>query len=390
MKGGLIFLKLFKKMGMALLILAMLLALPTSGVRAGLEDEKAASEQQIAEFQKLIADANGNLNVIVAQIESVQAKINAIDSNLKKINNEITVIEGSIAAKEAEIAEAIRQFDLSKASFYENLRSKYEEGDINYTSIVLNSEDLTDFINYNEYYRIVREKEQVRINQIKAERAALEVQKADLEVQKKSLADKQDEIVSQKKQQDIEKQKLASQKSYFASLAAQYKSELAKEQAELNSINAQIAAAKAQYGSYTYMGNGVFRWPVPASNRVTSDYGWRGSPITGDQEFHKGIDIGAASGSNVVAAEEGRVLMSYYSSSFGNTVVIDHGSNIYTLYAHLSYRSVAVGQIVAMGQSLGGVGSTGWSTGPHLHFQVTNSGNIFSGVVDPNIYLGFR
>ena len=382
-----------KKMLLLFLPLAGMLFLPASAIHAGLEDDKAAAEAQIAEFQKKIAAANGNLAKIVSQIEEVQAKISAITVRLNAINGEIQVIEGNIGAKEAEIAQATEQFNKKKEEFYQNLRSKYEEGNVEYTAIILDSVDLTDFINNNEYYRIIKEREESMIQEIKAQREALEVQKAELEAVRVTLAEKQAQVLQEKAQQDIEKKKLDSQKSYFASLSSEYKAQLAKEQAELASIQAKIAAALAAQqaaGGKVYTGNGVFRWPVPASSRISSDYGYRTSPIFGVSEFHKGIDISATSGSAVVAAEEGRVLLSYYSSSFGNTVVIDHGSGLLSLYAHLSSRSVSAGQDVSKGQGVGAVGSTGWSTGPHLHFQVTNKGDIFNGVVDPNNYLGYR
>lgn len=382
-----------KKMLLLFLPLAGMLFLPASAIHAGLEDDKAAAEAQIAEFQKKIAAANGNLAKIVSQIEEVQAKISAITVRLNAINGEIQVIEGNIGAKEAEIAQATEQFNKKKEEFYQNLRSKYEEGNVEYTAIILDSVDLTDFINNNEYYRIIKEREESMIQEIKAQREALEVQKAELEAVRVTLAEKQAQVLQEKAQQDIEKKKLDSQKSYFASLSSEYKAQLAKEQAELASIQAKIAAALAAQqaaGGKVYTGNGVFRWPVPASSRISGDYGYRTSPIFGVSEFHKGIDISATSGSAVVAAEEGRVLLSYYSSSFGNTVVIDHGSGLLSLYAHLSSRSVSAGQDVSKGQGVGAVGSTGWSTGPHLHFQVTNKGDIFNGVVDPNNYLGYR
>lgn len=379
-----------KKTLFILLVIAGILLLPASAIKAGLEDDKAAAEQQISEFQKKIAAANGNLANIVGQIEAVQGKINEINSRLVKINNEITVIEGNITTKEAEIGIALEKFNVKKEDFYQNLRSKYEEGDVEYTAIVLESVDLTEFINYNEYYRIIKAKEQSMINEIKAQKEALEVQKADLETIKKNLAEKQAEIISEKNQQNIEKRKLDSQKSYFATLSAEYKSQLAKEQAELASITAKIQAALVASGPGVYTGNGVFRWPVPSSSRISSGYGYRTSPISDSSEFHKGIDIAASSGATILAAEDGTVLLSYYSSSFGHTVVINHGSGLITLYAHMTNRGVEVNQVVAKGQSIGTVGSTGWSTGPHLHFQVTNNGDIFNGVVDPNNYLGYR
>ena len=374
------------------LVLSIIILAPSTMVQAGLYDEKAATEKQIEEFKKNITEANGNLEKIMAQVNIVENTIREIDAKLVQINQEITVIEGNIVVKQTEIENATIEYNKKKAAFFDNLRSNYEKGGVDYTAVILDSTDLTDFINYNEYFRIIKEKEEEKIREIVAAKQALEVQKQDLIKIQETLAVKKADIVAQKKQQSIEQAKLASQKAYFASLASKYKSELAKEQAELAAINKKIqdAMVKTGGGSVVYTGNGVFSWPVPSSNRITSQYGWRSSPIFGGSEFHKGIDISASGGASIVSAESGVVLVSYYSSSFGNTVVINHGSGIMTLYAHMSSRSVSDGQSVSKGQHIGGVGSTGWSTGNHLHFQVTNKGDIYNGAVDPNIYLSYR
>lgn len=374
------------------LVLSIIILAPSTMVQAGLSDEKAATEKQIEEFKKNITEANGNLEKIMAQVNIVENTIREIDAKLVQINQEITVIEGNIVVKQTEIENATIEYNKKKAAFFDNLRSNYEKGGVDYTAVILDSTDLTDFINYNEYFRIIKEKEEEKIREIVAAKQALEVQKQDLIKIQETLAVKKADIVAQKKQQSIEQAKLASQKAYFASLASKYKSELAKEQAELAAINKKIqdAMVKTGGGSVVYTGNGVFSWPVPSSNRITSQYGWRSSPIFGGSEFHKGIDISASGGASIVSAESGVVLVSYYSSSFGNTVVINHGSGIMTLYAHMSSRSVSDGQSVSKGQHIGGVGSTGWSTGNHLHFQVTNKGDIYNGAVDPNIYLSYR
>ncbi|KAF0091083.1 MAG: Membrane-bound metallopeptidase [Fusobacteria bacterium] len=377
------------------LVLSVIILAPSTMVQAGLSDEKAATEKQIEEFKKNITEANGNLEKILAQVNIVENTIREIDAKLVQINQEITVIEGNIVVKQTEIENATIEYNKKKAVFFDNLRSNYEKGGVDYTAVILDSTDLTDFINYNEYFRIIKEKEEEKIREIVAAKQALEVQKQELIQIQETLAVKKADIVAQKKQQSIEQQKLASQKAYFASLASKYKAELAKEQAALAEIDKKIQEAlEAQKnsggGNVVYTGNGVFAWPVPSSNRITSQYGWRSSPIFGGSEFHKGIDISASGGASIVSAESGVVLISYYSSSFGNTVVVNHGSGIMTLYAHMSSRSVSAGQSVSKGQHLGGVGSTGWSTGNHLHFQVTNKSDIYNGAVDPNIYLNYR
>ncbi len=380
--------KILKKI-IGVLVLVAIIAVPSSLVHAGLTDEKVDTEKQIAEFKKLINDANGNLQVITAKVDAVLSKIRTIDANLAKINKEIKVIEINITTKEAEIAKAKVEYDKKKDTFYANLRNTYEKGGVDYTAVILDSSDLTDYINFNEYSRIIKEKEQDKINEIVAAKEALEVQRIELEKIQVKLASKKADIVSEKRQQTIEQQKLASQKSYFASIASKYKAQLAKEQKELANINAKIQEAmkKASNSGVVYTGNGVFNWPVPSSNRVTSPYGYRSSPIFGGREFHKGIDISASGGAAIVAVDDGIVIVSYYSSSFGNTVVINHGSGIMTLYAHMSSRGASVGQVVTRGQRIGSVGSTGWSTGNHLHFQVTRTGDIFNSTVNPSGYF---
>jgi len=383
--------KILKKI-IGILILTIIIVAPSSLVHAGLNDDKADTEKQIAEFKKLIDGANGNLQVISAKVTDVLNKMKEIDAKLVSINNEITVIEGNIVVKEAEIVKAKVEYDKKKNTFYQNLRNTYEKGGVDYTAVILDSSDLTDFINVNEYSRIIKIKEQEKIKEIVAAKEALEVQKKELENIQATLASKKANIVAEKRQQTIEQQKLDSQKAYFATIANQYKAQLAKEEKELADINRKIQEAmqSANNSGLVYTGNGIFKWPVPASNRISSDYGRRSSPISGGGEFHKGVDISASGGSTIVAAEDGIVLLSYYSSSFGNTVVVNHGSGLMTLYAHMSSRAVSAGQAVTRGQGLGGVGSTGWSTGNHLHFQVTRTGDIFNGHVDPNIYLNYR
>lgn len=132
-----------------------------------------------------------------------------------------------------------------------------------------------------------------------------------------------------------------------------------------------------------YQGSGKFKWPTPGYTRITSPYGMRTHPILRTKRMHTGIDIGAPKGANVVAAENGKVIFAGWNNAYGQTVIISHGGNITSMYAHLTSYSVKVGQEVKKGAVIAKVGSTGWSTGPHLHFEVRKNGNT----IDPMPYL---
>lgn len=399
----------FKKFYLLLvlgIITAVLAAVPGTLVKAGLEEDAANAQKQIEEFKQKIAAADGNLLAIMSQISEINNNISAMEASINQLNQKIGVIQGNIENKENEINKALEEFNLKKKDYYASLRSKYEDGDIDFAGIVLNTVNLTDFVNYNEYYRIVRDKEQEKIDGLKKSKQNLEDQKKELEAIKNTLNDKKVAIESQKKQQDIEKQKLDSQKGYFATLSNDYQAELQKQEAALVGINNQMQQAIIELqqarenqgddsqnpggeGDNGYQqGTGSFTWPVPGYYTITSPFGYRTSPILGGGEFHKGIDIGAPGGVSIVAADSGVVVYAQFNNGgFGNCVIIDHGGGLISLYAHMNSIGVSYGQNVTKGQYVGAVGSTGWSTGNHLHFQVTNNGDIFSGVVDPMGYL---
>jgi len=147
--------------------------------------------------------------------------------------------------------------------------------------------------------------------------------------------------------------------------------EMEEAQRKLNKMIAELQA-KQKKG---YMGTATFAWPTPGYTRITSPYGWRIHPIYKTRRMHTGIDIGAPAGSNIVAATHGEVIYADWLGGYGKTVVLDHGGGISTMYAHTSVILVEVGQKVRKGQVIAKVGSTGVSTGPHLHFEVKINGN---------------
>jgi murein DD-endopeptidase MepM/ murein hydrolase activator NlpD len=154
------------------------------------------------------------------------------------------------------------------------------------------------------------------------------------------------------------------------------------EELERASAEAEAMILRLQ-GKGGSIGTGTYTWPAPGYRNITSSYGMRYHPILKVNKLHTGIDIGAPSGAKIVAADSGTVIYSGWLGAYGNAIIIDHGAGISTLYGHQSARLVSVGAKVTKGQTIGKVGSTGWSTGPHLHFEVRKNGNP----INPRSYV---
>jgi murein DD-endopeptidase MepM/ murein hydrolase activator NlpD len=174
---------------------------------------------------------------------------------------------------------------------------------------------------------------------------------------------------------------------------SQYEADIKAQENEMKKIEAEMkrreeeARKKAEAAGKTYsvsnLGNISFKWPCPSSSRITSKFGDRESPTEGASTNHKGIDIGASSGAAIVAAADGEVVISTYSYSAGNYIMIDHGGGVSTVYMHCSQLLVSKGAKVTKGQTIAKVGSTGYSTGPHLHFGIRSGGSY----VNPQKYV---
>ncbi|MBR5518347.1 MAG: M23 family metallopeptidase, partial [Clostridia bacterium] len=214
----------------------------------------------------------------------------------------------------------------------------------------------------------------------KTEQQRIMTMKAKLETDKLALDDSKSSLLASKAVLDS---KMAERDAMIQKIED---SQSALE-AQLKEIEAEEAAVRAQIarlanGGTTYTG-GAMLWPTPSCKIITSKYGWRLHPVLGYEKLHTGVDIGAGYNANIIAASSGKVITATYNSAYGNYVVIDHGGGVCTLYAHQSSIAVSVGQTVSAGQVIGYVGSTGYSTGPHLHFEVIINGST----VDPLGYI---
>ena len=395
-------------------LLALLLVMPILMQIIGLVTASAVSQSEIDDLkkQKLEVAAKketiqGEIDVLVDEQASVMEQKEALDlqneltrQEIEIINEEIDLFISAIEAKEIELEFAVDTEETQKTRFRTRVRAMEETGVADYLSCLFKATSFSDLLTrINEISMVLEYDKMLEDEYIKA-RENVEALKSEYEAIKEEQEVVFQELEAKKAQleADIEAATALIKKleEEIETNRAKYLEVLAQEKAFQAEINSKIAelqrqeeeakkAAEANGGSYTGPSGstGVYQWPVPGY-RPGSAYGWRMHPIFKENRFHAGEDVGAPSGTSILAADGGTVATATFSSSYGNYVMINHGSGRVTLYAHMSSMAVSVGQSVTKGQVIGYVGSTGWSTGPHLHFEVRVNG----ATTDPKQYFG--
>lgn len=347
---------------------------------AEIAENKKNLNAQIAELKKKVADASAHKKLLDQKSDLIRDEIGNAESQIDRFE---TLIEQTREELELTRAEEEKQYEI----FTRRVRAMEERGTISYWSVLFNADSFTDLLSTLDDVGEIMDSDQRAFDALRTLRESMEEKKATLEnslaeveAQKKLLEEKRAEL-------DKQVQEAAGVIAEISSTKAGYEKLLKAEEAEANSIDAQIRqmqAALAGGGKLPEATLGGYIWPVTTSKKITSPFGARRNPVTGRTETHKGVDIGGVYySSNILAAKAGTVIISQYGSSYGNYVVISHGSGNTTLYAHMSQRLVSAGAYVNQGDVIGITGSTGNSTGPHLHFEITENG----GRVDPLKYL---
>lgn len=306
------------------------------------------------------------------QISLTREEIEALDGILEKTEDEIGKKQLEIIDKKAEV-------DEQKQNFLDRLRITYEEGNTGYLELLLGADSLYDFltraerIGYMMDYNInLMEKYKQATVDLEAEEKELEQYKATNEETKQMREEKEAELEQQLAATEADLKAL--QNTIYTNQAL-YNQSASEEEKLNNELAAYIKELQARQNA-AYVG-GEFIWPVDVSwSRISSYYGYR--TLNGVREFHRGIDIPASAWSTIYASNSGTVIKAEYHWSYGNYVIIDHGNGWKTLYGHMSSLSVTQGQAVSQGQEIGKVGSTGNSTGNHLHFEMIQNGALYS------------
>lgn len=365
-----------------------------------LEDKKQDTLDKIKDIKSDISNTKKRISDLENSKSNLETYISKLDQEANDLAKQIDKLNKDIEAKKEEISTAEVELDEAEATAaqqYEDMKKRiqylYENGNPSYLELLLTSESMADFLNKSSYAEQMTAYDRNMLEEYIAQKQAVEEKKKELESEKEELDAMADAASEQKKTVDaLIKTKTAQIQSYQDQIdsensnAEEYKADLAKQQKLLDQIEQQIAAAAAANAQASDGDGGAsgFVWPCPSSRRITSGFGNRAQPTAGASTNHKGIDIGASYGASIVAAASGRVTTSAYSSSAGNYIVISHGNGLSTVYMHCSALYVSAGQTVSAGQSIAAVGSTGYSTGNHLHFGVIKNGSY----VNPTAYVG--
>ena len=352
-------------------------------------------QQQVNQQNAKKADAETVIVSVSEQLRQIEEQLRQAQQQLDSIQQQRIAVENDITVNEKLLAEAQKRLEGREAVFYKRVRDIYINGRLSYLDVVIGSKDFTDFANRLEILKRIIDSDIKLIEEIKKERAeiaarkqALEQSRAKLVELEKAAAAKRAEIEQKKKEREVVLQKAQNDRATAMQAVEELNASSAQITALLKARQAERAAARAaaaaQQSSPTYswvQGSGQLGWPV--SGEITSPYGYRTHPIWGTTIYHSGIDIGVDEGTPVHAADGGTVAWSGWMGGYGYAVVIDHGNGMSTHYGHNSEHAVSEGQDVGKGLVIAYAGSTGNSTGPHVHFDVRISGDP----VDPMGYL---
>lgn len=342
-------------------------------VTTDLQTQRELLQNQLNEANADLTNVQSDISDNLQQVQKLDDKISKSQSELEEQENKITELKKSISDVESELNIVTEKYKKQNDLFEQRMVSIYEAGETKYLDILLKSSSISDFL--SSYYVIseLAEYDESLLNDIETKKKTIDISRQKLENEKKELAT----IIENQTRTTRTLQNIRKMRESFLERLSDEEQEVQKQIDDYNTqfeeINKQIIALDANGIDTKYIG-GALAWPVPGYTRITSEYGMRVHPITGVYKLHTGVDIGAPQGANFIAANDGIVTKAQMNSAYGNMVIIDHGGGISTLYAHGSEILVEVGQTVKRGDPVLKVGSTGYSTGAHAHFEVRING----------------
>ncbi len=353
------------------------------------QSQRKQLEGGLTDVKQIISSLETSKSNLASYVSKLDKELTAAQTRISELNDMISEKESDIIQTKAELEEALEQ----EASQYDamklRIKNMYERGTDFYIEAIFSAASFGDMLNRADYVEKITESDRRILDNFRTTREYVEVCKAQLEEEQELLKEAKEKV--EQEQESLEtliSEKQTEINAYEAdindkeALLREYEAEIAARNAEIkaleDAVKAEQAALEAASNPKRKYDGGMFAWPAPSYTRISDDYGNRQHPILGVTRFHNGVDMAAPGGSPILAAYNGTVVAAAYNASMGNYVMIDHGDNLFTIYMHASALYVSKGQEVVKGQKIAAVGTTGRSTGNHLHFSVRLNGNYVS------------
>ena len=376
----------------------------------GLRNEQAELKKQRDALQAQIDENKSKTQTLVEKKSDIDQQISVTQASIDNLNEQIQQYSLLIANKQSELEASQAEEQRLNEQYKTRIRSMEETGSISYWAILFGANSFSDLLDKIDVIQEIAKADQLMLEKMKAvseqiasERTELEAQLAELDATKQELGTQEQELEAQRAEQD---ELLNEMLKAYEEMNADYMQNMADEAA----LSEEIAKSEAAYyealskeeaariaeqnrqnnnkgsssNSSGATNTGGWLYPLPYQCQVTDSYGYRIHPLTKKYSWHNGVDFAANAGTAILATKSGTVTTATYAEAWGYYVVINHGDGYSSLYAHQPSLSVSVGQYVTQGQTIGYVGSTGYSTGPHLHFTIYYNGSD----VNPFNYIG--
>lgn len=373
-----------RKIGLMATVLVMITMLFT-GVLAqssddldDLKNDLDAIEDQKEETQELIDMTKASMQEVMDEIYRLNSRITEIEKTIHTLEEQVEEMEARLIVVRQELKQAEEDRVHYKSVLDERIRVMYMFGDASYLEVLFSAESFGDFISKIDMIRTIMEYDQGVLAELQLIEAQIEEKKQEIEDEKTRIIALQNEARRQKTNLNsvlVSRERTVEELEQNQRLLEEEKKALERES---QIIKNEILARQTINEKI----NSIYLWPVPGVSRISSPFGWRIHPIYNTERFHSGIDISTQgrTGFDAIAVGYGEVIESRYSSSYGNMITVDmglddDGNRVSAVYAHLARRYVSAGQGVTPGTPLGEVGTTGWSTGIHLHFEIRINGN---------------
>ncbi len=353
------------------------------------EEERKSLKSNLTDVKSLLASLETSKNDLENYIQQLDSDLNDINEKIDQLSRLITDKEFEIQTTERELEEAKNVADMQYNAMKRRIKFVYERGETSNIEMLLSSKSFVDFLNKAEFITRVSAYDRrmldsyIEAKDLVAEKEEMLIgQKNDLEEARAAVRNEQDAVEALMEDKEKEITVFEGDISNKEAAIAEYEAMIAEQDQIIKDLEAAILEEKkrllAENKKAIVYDGGQFKWPAPSYTRISDEYGYRIHPILGTEQFHNGVDMAAPNGSPILAAYDGEVIAASYSPTMGNYIMIDHGDGLITIYMHASSVSVAQGTMVARGEQIGCVGSTGRSTGPHLHFSVRLNGSYVS------------